>query len=192
MHKSITTIGITGLLIVSLAGCSGVAASGTVSEPVKPTTSAVEPTPEVVVPDVGTRENPHPAGYVVSVLDMGDNELYTMTARLVEADATASIAAANQFNELAPAGFKYILVEYTVTGANATTPVMPGVEAYDWQIMTENGAIADQAWVVAPGATISGAPDLYEGQTYVGQATYVVPAEAAVFTFTTLGLYVSL
>jgi hypothetical protein len=193
MKKNITTLALTGLLAVSLAGCAGVSANGSVDAPSKPIESA-EPAPVKVetVPTEGTRENPYPAGYVVTMSDIGGNELYTVAARLVEADATASIAQANQFNELAPAGFKYIIVEYTITGLNATTPVMPGVEAYDWQIMTENGSISEQEWVVAPGATISGAPDLYEGQTYVGQAVYTVPAEAATFTFTTLGLYVSL
>lgn len=191
MKKSITTLAITGILAVSLAGCTGVAANGSVDAPAKPAVTA-EPTPVVEAPKVGTRENPHPAGYVVTVSDTGNNPLYTVTARLVEADATATIAAANQFNDLAPAGFKYALVEYTITGSNATTPVMPGVESFNWQIMTENGSISDQEFVVAPGASITGAPDLYEGQTYVGQAVYIVPAEAATFTFTTLGLYVSL
>lgn len=160
----------------------------------KPTTTVEEvqpPTEPIELPEQFDRQHPHPAGYVATITDLDENPLYTVSARLVEADATASVAAANPFNELAPAGFRYVLVEYTVTGLSPDA-VAPLVAVHDWQVVAENGAVASIEPVVPPGTGILESPDLYEGQFFVGQAVYVVPVEAATLTFCVFGLYVTL
>lgn len=130
------------------------------------------PTVEEATNDQGTRVNPYPLGFTVS-----DDE-WAVTINSVNLDATAEIAAANMFNEPAPEGKVFILV-------NATA-----------QYMGQNPD-GDSAWVTvdyvtADGVTISStdtfavAPDafpdfttLYEGGSITGNIALAVPAATA-------------
>lgn len=153
--------------------------------------AAPTPTPEPVVDDQGSLTNPFPIGYPVSITESGA-DYYTMTAKLISADASGDIAQANQFNDPAPNGMKYVLVEFTFTGANADNPVRPGSALYSWQLADQDGKLYNDAIVVTPGESISGAPELYKGQTFTGQTAYLVPVGTTKLFMSTLGKYLAL
>ncbi|RPJ50538.1 MAG: DUF2510 domain-containing protein, partial [Methanobacteriota archaeon] len=102
-------------------------------EPAKEEEPVKEPEPVVPVAEAGTLANPHPAGYVLSIENLVlHKDQYTVSARMLDGNAFPALLAANQFNEPAPAGMKYVLMEYTITGLAVDKPIMPGVEAYNW------------------------------------------------------------
>lgn len=147
----------------------------------------VESTPE---PEAGSLENPFPAGYEVTITS-GGADAYSVVFRLIDADAGAALAQANQFNDPAPAGMKYVLIEATFTGLNNDFPTSPGGEMYTWNI-SDGSQLFQPAFAVTPGESISGAPDLYAGQSFTGQEAYLVPVDAAVLYMSALGSYVAL
>lgn len=148
--------------------------------------------PPKPVDTTGTLKNPYPVGSEMVISESGGNELYTYTAHLVDGNADGALAEANQFNDLAPAGMKYLLIEATFTGKSDVRPIRPGVEAYSMQVATPDGRLFQQATVVTPGEGISGAPELYNGQSFTGQIAYIVPGNSDSWYLTSLGTYLIL
>lgn len=90
--------------LIALTGCS----STTVE---KPAANAEAPASEETKPAAkeGTRENPYPIG---SAITQGD---WTLTINSVSLDATAAMADANLFNQPAPEGSTFIMINVTAT-----------------------------------------------------------------------------
>lgn len=180
-------------LALAFSGCAAGTSSAPPAPPAEPLPQADVSTPEpepVPVAEPGSIDDPLPVGYVATMLNNGQ-EVYEVSVRLVDGNATKAIADANMFNDPPPAGMKYVLVEFTFT-ALSDTPVMPGVESFSYQVATPDGKVWKSATVVVPGEGLSGAPDLYKGQTFTGNEAYVVPEDADTLFITAVGQYFSL
>jgi len=150
-----------------------------------------EPAPPVA--KEGSLENPWPLGHVMTIKNLTLNlDQYTVQATVLNSDAAVALIEANMFNDGAPAGMKYVLMQYTITGLSEDKPITPGVEAYNWNLADQNGSLYQQAFVVTPGESISGAPDLYAGQSFVGQAAYLVPIDTTALYFSAYGGFVAI
>lgn len=156
----------------------------------KDTAPSEEPAPPT--PVQGTLANPYPAGSTLTMSDAGNNELYTISAVMTNGDAAAAVIEANQFNDLPPAGMKYVLVDITFTGIDAVKPVSPSSESYSFKLADEQGVLYNQATVVVPGVEMYTAGDLYAGQSFTGQAAFIVPADQRALFLTAVGSYLAL
>ena len=164
-------------------------------EPVKEKPVKKEPAPAPVapLPEAGTLANPYPLGHALGVQNMVTHKAqYTVSARMIDGDAWNVLYATNMFNDEAPAGMKYILMEYTINALSEDKPVMPGAASLAWNLADADGALYNYESVVTPGESMMGAPDLYAGQTFVGQIAYLVPADNRPLFFSAYGGYVAL
>lgn len=119
----------------------------------------------------GSRENPFPIGSEIS------NSDWSVVVNSVNPDGNAVVSEANQFNEAAPAGSHYEIVNYTVTykgaessySAEVTVDVVTSsgnvVNSYDSlvvlsddfgfdELFTDASATGSQAFLVPDGETI--------------------------------------
>lgn len=115
----------------------------------------------------GTRSNPYPLGSTVS----GDG--WSVTINSVDLDANDAIAAENQFNEPAPEGMTYIMVNATIayTG-DSDEGEMPWTTI---EYVTVDGNTISQSGVTPDALdTVS---DLYAGGSTTGNVSLVVPAD---------------
>lgn len=124
--------------------------------------------------DRGTRENPHPLGTTISDDD------WSVTINSVDLNAQDAVMAENPYNDPAPEGMTYILVNATVTYiGDSDEGEMP------WSTIE---------YVTADGSTISSVDgsnfavtpdpldtmsDLYQGGSTTGNVLLTVPAETA-------------
>jgi hypothetical protein len=180
---------------LTITGCSGKTISKD-DEPIdKPAATQTEetpaPEPEPPAPEVGTLENPWPAGSSLIATDAGGNELYSFTAAVTNWDATTALLEANQFNELPPAGMTYVLVNLTYTGISADKPVSPSFESYNLKLVGPDGTLFNQASVVTPGPQMYTAGDLYAGQTFTGEVVFAVTPGVPLL-LTSVGTYLAL
>src|SRR5690606_35709970 len=74
--------------------------------------------------DQGTRENPYPLGTLVSSDD------WDVTITSFTPNVTDEVAAANMFNEVAPEGSQYAMIEASATykGADESTSMFGGID----------------------------------------------------------------
>jgi hypothetical protein len=139
----------------------------------KPGTEAEQPT-EPEAAEIGTRENPAPAGSTV-VLSDNSGEIYEIVFGAATLDAGAVIAAENMFNDPADEGFQYILVPITFTyvGKETGTPWMDVSLAF----VSAAGTTHDEAstFVVAP-QPITDINELYPDATATGNLVLMVPS----------------
>ncbi|WEG09301.1 hypothetical protein PU630_01690 [Microbacterium horticulturae] len=191
-------------LVAALAttGCSAVAAASaspsTEPDVVYPdgygpddASEADEPTdPVETTPDVGTLDNPYPQGEA-AVISQDDEDYYSVAFTLADADADKEVAAANQFNDKAPSGFHYVVVEATFTGLSSEA-VDPAVEMWDWQIADQDGNLYQSASIVTDTTELDDAPELHKGQKYTGVEVYAVPDATEALYMSALGSYVAL
>lgn len=193
-HKPLVVAALLGLTL-AFSGCAGdLAVPDTKPAPnVDITTPEPAPEPEVEPePEVGSLESPLPVGYVATMLDSLGNEIYEVSVKLIDGNANKAIADANMFNDAPPPGMKYVIVQFTFTSLQDDQPIMPGVEAFSYQLATPDGKVYKSATVVAPGESVSGAPDLYKGQSFTGNEVYLAPEDADTFFITAVGEYFSL
>lgn len=125
---------------------------------------------EPATPAEGTRENPYPIGTAIT---QGD---WTVTVNSVNLDATQLLADENLFNEAAPEGTTYILVNltstYNGTKADGDYPfvsleyVTPGGNTVS---MTDTFAVAPEPFDLMT--------TLYEGASTTGNMALAVPTE---------------
>ena len=143
----------------------------TIEEPAAAEGSEAEPAEqEDAAPSEGTRDNPFPIGTVIS---QGD---WTLTVNSVNLDATALIAEMNQFNEPAPAGQVYILVNITsaYTGTDAEGELAtPSVE---FVTSSGNTVLSSDTFVVTPDQFDTLSTE-YEGASVSGNIALAVPTE---------------
>jgi hypothetical protein len=104
---------------------------------------------------------------------------YTAEVRLVDEDATDEIIGWNPYNDSDITGYRYVLVEMTVTGTDPE-----GTEAsyasYDLSLATPDGSIYPSSFVVADEDTtlLSDIGTIADGETVAGLVAYLVPEDA--------------
>ncbi len=126
--------------------------------------------------EAGTRENPLPVGTPLKT-----SEGWEVVINGVDFEAADGIAAQNQFNDPAPPGLRYVLVNATITNSS-TEPGYPDVAVSIEMIGSQNrvwdGANAFCSAVIPE--PISNAGELFPGGGYTGNACLQVPeAEVA-------------
>ena len=180
-------IGVVAWIVAILVSIAGIAAVGTAIDEANDTT--VAPTEEGGAPaepeaaDAGSRENPVPIGTAI------DSQEWTVVVNAWNPNGTDIVAAANQFNQPAPAGSTYAIVNYTVTykGGDTGNALEVGVD-----LVTSTGEVIDpgigDAVVLEDG--ISYTDELYAGGTATGSRAIAVPDGAQVLIRITPG-YVS-
>lgn len=123
----------------------------------------------------GTRENPYPLGSGIS-----DDE-WTVVVNSVNLSAGDAVAAANEFNDPAPEGKTYVLVNatvtYTGTSAEGDMP-SPTIEYVSVDGNTFASYDDDVMMEVAP-ESLDTLTTLYEGASETGNILLAVPAESA-------------
>lgn len=138
----------------------------------------------------GTATNPMPQPYVAKGLLGG--EKYSLTGR-VAADG-ADVVQWNMFNDPAPAGFKYVVVELTMTGIDEDG-VEPSLASFDLSLSTPEGNTYNEESGVVLGdgmSKMTQGPKLYPGSAFTGNMTFLVPDTATGFMLYDNGNYVAL
>ena len=120
--------------------------------------------------DAGTRENPFPLGTMISSSD------WDAVINSVNLSANDQIAAANSFNDPAPEGQQYALVNVTVTYKGADSSI-PSFVQIDYVTATGEVISTWDSFVVAPEPTFGGG-ELYAGGTSTGNLAFLIPSSA--------------
>lgn len=138
----------------------------------------------------GTIENPFTQPYIAEGVFGGDK--YSLTGRIVDANANALIKGWNQFNPDAPAGFKYVVLEFIMTGIDPDG-VEPSLAAFDLSLATGEGNTYDNEFIVfGEGmSSMSDGPTLYPGSAFTGYTAHVVPESAQAFLIYDNGRFVA-
>lgn len=193
---------IAGLVMTIAFSAAMTSALGQRDTPADVTSSDTEPDPEVEASDEapdeaeteaepsGSADDPLPQPYTATGLLGG--EKYTLTARIVDADANELVQSWNQFNDEAPSGFKYVIVELTMTGIDEDG-VEPSLANFDLFLATAEGNRYSNEFIVFGDdmPSMSDGPTLYPGSTFTGYTAYVVPDGAESFLIYDNGNYVS-
>ncbi|MFD5224170.1 hypothetical protein ACFWHT_00975 [Microbacterium sp. NPDC058342] len=119
----------------------------------------------------GTRENPYPLSSKISSDD------WTVVVNSRNADGDAVVAKANQFNDKAPAGSHYEIVNYTVTYTGDESGLAAEVQL---AAVTSAGNVVnsyDNVVVLTDGIGID---ELYNGASATGSEAFLVPDGDAV------------
>lgn len=132
--------------------------------------SADEEAPEGA--DPGTRDNPLPWGESFAYGD------WEVTINEVTFNADEQVAAENQFNDPAPEGYSYALINAstTYTGDDSESPMIGTGIAY----VTENGETisSTDSLAVVPDA-LDNSRELYNGGTETGNVGLAIPSDDA-------------
>lgn len=138
----------------------------------------------------GSAERPYPQPYVAVGLFGG--EKYSLTGRIVDANAGGLVNDWNQFNSPAPSGFKYVVVELTMTGIDPDG-VEPSLAEWDLSLATAEGnQYSSESVVFGDGMPqMWEGPTLYPGNSFTGYTAYVVPETAQSFMLHDNGNYIS-
>lgn len=114
----------------------------------------------------GTRENPVAIGATISSDD------WTVVVNSYSTDANAAVAAANSFNEAAPAGSHYEMINYTVTynGADSAIAALVGVD-----VVTSSGNVINSFDNFVVLGDSMGLDELFTGASATGSAAFLVP-----------------
>lgn len=220
VRKQPKGLAVTGLVLGSIALLTGIistagsaadsdtATSASVSEtaqateegsaPTAATEEATAPAPEPepepaaseAASETGTIQNPAPQPYVAKGVFGG--EKYSLTARIVDANANALVMEWNMFNSEAPAGYKYVVAELAMTGIDPDG-VEPSLASYDLSLATPEGNRYDSESVVFGDgiSSMSDGPTLYPGSAFTGYIAYIVPEAAQSFVLYDNGEYIS-
>lgn len=141
--------------------------------------------------DAGSAQNPLPQPYVAKGFLGG--EKYSLVARVFNASANEQVKAWNMFNDDAPAGFKYVVVEMTMTGIDPDG-VEPSLAVFDLNLATAEGNRYDAEFVVFAEEMPSmlDGPTLYPPNAFTGYSAYIVPDTAQSFLLYDNANYVAL
>lgn len=140
--------------------------------------------------EAGTAANPMPQPYVAKGPLGG--EKYSLTGR-VAADAP-DVTQWNMYNDPAPAGFKWVVVELTMTGIDKDG-VEPALAIFDLALSTPEGNTynSESGLVLGDGMPkMRQGPTLYPGSAFTGNMTFLVPDTATGFMLYDNGSYVTL
>lgn len=124
----------------------------------------------------GSFADPLPQPHVVNY---GGADQYSVTARVVDQDAGVRLQEWSEYNEPAPEGERWVLVEMTVT-ALAPTGVKPAFADYDLWLATGDDEFSYSEWITLPDgvAYLSDDRTLDPGESFSGVAAYLVPGDA--------------
>lgn len=139
----------------------------TVTQPVdEDAEPAVEEEPVEVAAEQGARENPYPLGSQIS------SASWTVVVNNYITDGSAAVAEGNMFNDAAPAGSHYEIVNYTVTytGAESGMAMEVGVD-----VVTSAGNVIDSFESLVALSDAFGLDELYEGASATGSQAFLVP-----------------
>ncbi|SEB36064.1 MULTISPECIES: DUF2510 domain-containing protein [Microbacterium] len=114
----------------------------------------------------GTRENPYPLGSEIS------NSNWSVVVNSVNPDGNAVVSEANQFNEPAPAGSHYVIVNTTVTYKGGDSSYAAEVSV---DIVTESGNVVNGYDSLAVLTDGFGLDELYKDASATGSQAFVVP-----------------
>lgn len=153
--------------------------------------SEADSAPSAAPVEAGTVEKPSPQPYVAKGLLGG--EKYSLTARVVDANANALVQQYNMFNGEAPAGFKYVVAELTMTGIDPDG-VEPSLASFDLSLATPEGNRYDDEHIIFEDGmpSMSDGPTLYPGNSFTGYTAYIVPEGAQSFLLYDNGKYIAL
>ncbi len=120
--------------------------------------------------DAGTRENPYPLGSTVTDKD------WSVTINSVDLDAAAAINGENSYNDPAPEGMTYILVNVTINYIGDSDGGEMPWTTVDYVTPDGNTISSTDNFVMAPDSldTIS---ELYKGGSTSGNIALAVPQE---------------
>lgn len=120
--------------------------------------------------DAGTRENPLQFGTVI------DNDDWTVTLTGFIPDAATEVASANRFNDTAPEGQQYVIVEASATYKGQDEGTSSSVQI---DYVSADGTVVS-TWdsLVAGIEPTFGRATLYAGATDAGKLLFLVPAPA--------------
>lgn len=147
-----------------------------------PAVEASEDTDEEASADAGSRDNPLPLGETVEHAD------WSVTINSFTSNADEEVAAANQFNDPAPEGSTYALINADATyHGGESEMVMIGVSV---DYVTASGETIDSAdsMATAPDALDISA-ELFEGGTESGNIVLAVPEDAEGLIRVRLGMF---
>lgn len=138
----------------------------TVTQPVdEDAAPAADDDEQVEAAAEGTRENPYPLASQISTSD------WTVVVNSYTADGSAAVAQ-NQFNDAAPAGSHYEIVNYTVTytGAESGLAAEVGVA-----LVTGSGNVLNSYDALVVLDDSIGLDELYDGASATGSQAFLVP-----------------
>ena len=189
MNARSRTAALTGValaLAIVLTACGSTAKVGapTASGPAAGA-SSVKPKPAA---EVGTRANPATIGQVVTISQSGVPQ-WEVSLSAPNLDATAAVAAGNQFNEAAPAGMVYAQVTVNVKrlAEKAATPWIDLSVKFVSAAGTTHST-SDHMAVVAGSLTDLG--EMYAPATAAGVVVVAIPvADAAAGTWTVSSMF---
>lgn len=114
----------------------------------------------------GTRENPYP---LASQISTGD---WTVVVNSHTADGAAAVADGNMFNEAAPAGSHYELVNYTITYTGDESGMAMEVSV---ALVTSAGNVVNSYDSMTVLADELGLDELYNGASATGSEAFLIP-----------------
>lgn len=199
MHAPTRPAALTGValaLAVILTACGSTAEVGdpAPSSPAaeapadaKKTEPAAEPEPEPAA-EVGTRANPAAIGQVVTISQAGVPQ-WEVSLSAPNLDATAAVAAANQFNEAAPEGMVYAQVTVNVKRL-ADEAATPWIDLTVEFVSAAGTTHAEYDHSVSVDGTLTDLGEMYAPATGSGLVTIAIPvADAAAGTWTVSSMF---
>jgi hypothetical protein len=183
MKKLLAVLGV-GVMSVGILAACGSTEELSIKEDGAAEEIAPKEKQKEVTPEIGTRTNPVKVGETLSVTgvtvtDLDDWEKQTvgdfnLTLNKVTRgeEAYTMIMSYNQFNEPAPDGFEYVLLDFTLTGSiedpNIAEYVSPSltVIASDGSEVEQDSAVLENEF---------GSKEMFDGGTVTGHLEVIVP-----------------
>lgn len=128
----------------------------------------------------GARENPYVLGSQISSSD------WTVLVNSHTADGAAAVAEGNMFNEPAPAGSHYEIVNYTVTYTGAESGLASEVSL---DVVTSAGNVVNTYDSFVSLSDGFGFDELYNGAAATGSVAFLVPDDETVLIRVTPGFF---
>ena len=142
--------------------------------------------PDETVPEDGDSDYPESgAGSFAEPLPQphlvmwGDGAGYSITARLVDEDTDAIVLGWSHYNEAAPEGYRWVILETTVTGLSAYGSKPSDVD-YALSIASSEDEFHYSEWITLPDDIpyLDDPRTLDPSERFTGVSAYLVPADA--------------
>lgn len=153
----------------------------TVTQPGESEEPSDEPEAEEPAGDAeGSRENPFPIGSEIS------NSDWSVVVNSVNPDGNAVVSEANQFNEAAPAGSHYEIVNYTVTYKGAESSYSAEVTV---DVVTSSGNVVNSFDNFVVLSDDFGFDELFTDASATGSQAFLVPDGETILIRVTPGYF---
>lgn len=152
-----------------------------------------EPEPAPPAPELGTLDNPAPAGTVITS-ESWDGTTYDTVAVGKVDPANDMVAQANQFNDAAAPDHRYVVVTFTVTNttSDASKGVLPGSAVYDISLVDAATGQSFTQTMAVLNNDMSGQNEIFKGQSATGEIAFMVPNSATQLLVGSGGVFVTL